>query len=287
MRVDGSVGEGGQATHRITVAEGVALSAEVAGAGSPLVLVPGAGGDRATWDDLWPTLTARHHCVRYDLRGCGESEDRTVETFRHADDLAALLDGLGLERVSVAGVSMGGRIAVDFALSHPDRVDRLVLISPNLAGWDWSESWRARWRELTRTAVDGDLDAARKLWFRHPLFEPARRDPELAARLWTAIAADTCRVWLDADRETPPDRPHVESLGELGMPVLLITGERDVEDLRLIAEIVTAMVPGLRRVDLPDTGHLPHVERPAETAAEMVAFLDATPNRTATATAAG
>jgi len=258
---------------RIAAAAGVELWAEVTGEGSPHVLVPGAGGDHSTWDPLWPHLAATNRTVRYDLRGCGASADRTAAGFRHADDLAALLDGLGISRTALTGVSMGGRIAVDFALTHPDRVDRLVLISPALAGWDWSDAWRARWLELTRTARSGDLERAREMWFHHPLFATARRDPTTAARLRSAIAVDACRVWTDADREIPPARPHIECLEDLVMPVLLITGVDDVEDFRLIAEVIAAIGPDVRRVDLPDTGHLAHLERPAETAAEINAFL--------------
>lgn len=260
-------------THRITAAAGVELWAEITGEGPPLVVVPEAGGDHSSWDIVWPQLTATSRCVRYDLRGCGASEDRTTGEFRHADDLAALLDGLGIERTALIGVSMGGRIAIDFALAHPDRVDRLVLISPGLADWDWSKSWRARWQELTRAAHAGRFEQARDLWFHHPLFATTRRNPAIATQLRAAIAANNCRVWLDADRETPPPQPHVERLGELAIPVLLITGTDDLEDFRVVAEIVAAMVPDVRRVDLPDTGHLTHLERPTETAAEIVAFL--------------
>ncbi|MFD3459077.1 alpha/beta fold hydrolase [Nocardia fluminea] len=259
--------------HRVSPTAGVELWAEVAGEGSPHVLVPGAGGDHSTWDPMWPQLTATHHCVRYDLRGCGASVDRTTAGFRHADDLAALLDGLGISRTALTGVSMGGRIAVDFALSYPDRVDRLVLISPGLADWDWSDTWRAHWLELSRTARSGDLERTRDMWFHHPLFATARRDPAMTARLWATIAADTCRVWVDADREIPPARPHIEALPYLTMPVLLITGADDVQDFRVIAEIITAMVPDVRRLDLPNTGHLAHLERPAATAAEIRSFL--------------
>ncbi|MFD8103091.1 alpha/beta fold hydrolase [Nocardia fluminea] len=258
---------------RVSPTAGVELWAEVTGQGSPHVLVPGAGGDHSTWDPMWPQLTATHHCMRYDLRGCGASADRTTAGFRHADDLAALLDGLGISRTALTGASMGGRIAVDFALSYPDRVDRLVLISPGLADWDWSDTWRAHWLELSRTARSGDLERTRDMWFHHPLFATARRDPAMAARLRATIAADACRVWVDADREIPPARPHIEALPDLTMPVLLITGADDVQDFRVIAEIITAMVPDVRRMDLPDTGHLAHLERPAETAAEIRSFL--------------
>lgn len=176
---------------------------------------------------------------------------------------------------------MGGRIALDFALDHPGRIDRLVLISPNVAGWDWSPEWEHHWRQLTTAAHEGMLDRARDLWWRHPLFATARRDPTLAARLRADIAADNCRAWLDADRETPPQQPHVERLAELTVPVLLITGSDDLNDLRVIAEILTAMVADLRRVDLTDTGHLTHWERPADTIHAIVTFLSDTDIRSA------
>lgn len=259
--------------HRITTQVGVTISAETSGDGPPLVLIPGAGGTRSTWDPLWESLTGAHRCTRYDLRGCGASTDSTTGRFRHADDLVAVLDRLGIDRASMAGVSMGGRTALDLALTRPDRVDRLVLISPGLAGWEWSPAWRRHWRELTRAARAGRLDETRERWFHHPLFTTTRRDPVLAARLRADIAADTCRVWLDDDREDPPPRPHVETLDRLTVPVLLITGANDLADFRMIAQIITAMVTDVRWVDLPDTGHLVPLERPDAAAHAITTFL--------------
>lgn len=261
---------------RITTEAGVEIAVEVTGVGPPLVLVAGAGGNCSTWDPVWPHLHSIRRSVRYDLRGCGTSEDRTTSAFRHADDLAAVLDHLGISRAAVVGVSMGGRIALDFALDHPGRADQLILISPNLAGWDWSTDWQRRWQQLTTAARDGLLDRVRDLWWRHPLFATARRDPAISARLRAEIAVDDCRAWLDADRETPPRQPHVERLTELTMSVLLITGCDDLDDFRVMAEILEAMVADTRRVDLPGTGHLAHLERPAETVRAITAFLTET-----------
>lgn len=257
---------------RIAAAPGVELWVEVEGCCEPLVLVPGAGGSAATWDRLWPPLTAARTCVRYDLRGAGRSSDRSCGAFSHTDDLLALFDALELRRASLMGVSMGGRVSLDFALAHPDRVDRLVLISPGLAGWDWSDDWRARWDELVATARSGDLPRARELWFAHPLFATARRDPALAAELRAAICADPGREWLE-DREAPCERPHVERLGELAPETLLLSGAEDLEDFRVIADALEAMAPRLRRRDLAGAGHLLQLERPAEIAAEVLAFL--------------
>jgi 2-succinyl-6-hydroxy-2,4-cyclohexadiene-1-carboxylate synthase len=261
---------------QITIAADVDLSVEVVGVGAPLVLIAGAEGNSSTWDPVWPHLSSIRRCVRYDLRGCGESRDQTSGAFRHATDLAVLLDRLGIERATVAGVSMGGRIALDFALDHPDRSDRLILISPNLAGWDWSLDWQQRWLQISTVARDGLLDRARDLWLHHPLFTTARRNPALAARLRAEIAADNCRAWLDADRETPPQQPHVERLTELTVPVLLITGHDDLNDFRVMAEILVAMVGDICRVDLDGTGHLAHLERPVETIHAITTFLTET-----------
>ncbi|MBC7304139.1 MAG: alpha/beta fold hydrolase [Nocardia sp.] len=257
----------------ITVEPGVRIAVEIAGEGPPLILIPGAGGIRATWDALWPRLATGRRCVRYDLRGCGESEDSTTAGFRHADDLVSVLDELGIDRADIIGVSMGGRIAIDLALDHPGRVGRLVLLSPGLADWDWSPAWQRRWEEIARAARSGELDRARHLWFLHPLFATARRDPGLAQTLRNSIAVDNCGSWLEADRERPPPNAHMERLTELRAATLLITGCDDIEDFRVIAAILEAAVPDIVRRDLPRTGHLVHQERPRETGDAVSAFL--------------
>lgn len=263
--------------HLIEVEPGVRIAVEIAGDGPPLILIPGAGGDRATWDALWSRLATGRRCVRYDLRGCGESEDSTATGFRHVDDLVAVLDELGIDRADIVGVSMGGRIAIDFALEHPDRVGRVVLLSPGLADWDWSPEWQRRWAEIARAARSGQLDRARRLWYLHPLFATARRDPELAQTLRNSIATDNCGSWLDADRERGPRRSPMERLAELGAATLLITGADDLEDFRVIAAILEAAVPEMVRRDLPHTGHLVHLERPRETGDAVAAFLGTVP----------
>ncbi|MBH0779457.1 alpha/beta fold hydrolase [Nocardia bovistercoris] len=259
--------------HMVARAERARIALEIAGAGAPLVLVPGAGGRRDGWDPLWQSLTASNRCVRYDLRGCGASESVADASFRHADDLRAVLDTVAAPRAAIIGVSMGARIAVDFALEHPDRVERLVLISPGIADWDWTPRWRQLWDDLVTTTRAGQLDRVRDMWFRHPLFATARRDPALAARLRAQIAADTCHVWLHGDRERPPARPPIEHLHELAMPTLLLSGTEDLPDFRLIADIVAAAIPDLDRIDISDAGHLLHLERPHNVLSALENFL--------------
>src|SRR4029077_5191472 len=109
---------------------GTRLHYEIAGTGSPLVLVSGGGTlDRRQWDDQFDVLATRFRVVRYDIRGIGRSARPTAE-FSHHEDLRALLAFLNIERAVVCGVSFGAAIAVDFALDHPNLISGIVVAGP-------------------------------------------------------------------------------------------------------------------------------------------------------------
>jgi pimeloyl-ACP methyl ester carboxylesterase len=112
---------------------GTRLYYEVAGTGSPVVLVSGGGTlDRRQWDDQFDVLSTRFRVIRYDIRGIGRSARPTGE-FSHHEDLRALLDFLNIKRAVVCGVSFGAVIAVDFTLDHADMVGGLVLAGAGLS----------------------------------------------------------------------------------------------------------------------------------------------------------
>lgn len=114
----------------------VTLHYERAGNGPAVVLVPGLGGDHRLWHHQVPVLAGRFDVIAMDNRGAGQSvmpdEPYTIATF--ADDLAGLLDALGIASAHVVGASMGGFIALEFALRHPDRLGRLVLCCTSPGG---------------------------------------------------------------------------------------------------------------------------------------------------------
>ena len=101
---------------------------EASGEGSPVVLLHGAGLDLHMWDKQANTFAKHFRMLRYDLRGHGQSSPATG-TFSDVDDLERLLDHLGYKKVSLVGLSKGSGIALNFTLEHPERVDKLVLVS--------------------------------------------------------------------------------------------------------------------------------------------------------------
>jgi pimeloyl-ACP methyl ester carboxylesterase len=212
--------------------EGATLAGERRGEGAPLVMLHGMAGCRRDWDRLVAALPADPATLRYDLRGFGESVSDDIP-YSHAEDLVALFDAQEIDRAPLLGLSMGGGVALNFALSHPERVSHLVLISPAMIGWEWSDT-----PEL-RAAIDAYHGAQ---WIRDP------QRPEL---------------------------PDIDRLHTLAPPTLLLTGEHDVPDIRLIAEVIAAAAPHVRRVDYAGAGHMLQLERPREVAAEIAGFLGA------------
>lgn len=251
---------------------GGTIAGERNGEGAPaLWLVHGMGGSRRDWDGLIAHLPDDLAIARHDMRGFGESRAEEGVAFSHADDLLAAMDELGASKVALLGLSMGGGMALNFALSHPERVSRLILVSPAMVGWAWSDEWKGEWRAVSKAARGGDMDAARELWFGHPMFAEVRKDARLAAELRAGIAAWHGAQFLRSDER--PELPDVDRLPGLAMTALLLTGGRDVADMRLIADVIAGSAPDVRRVDYPDAGHMLHMERTADLAARIAAFI--------------
>jgi pimeloyl-ACP methyl ester carboxylesterase len=248
------------------------LQIEDQGAGAPLVLLHGMASDRHTWDAATPVLAQRHRVIRYDLRGFGQSP-HPQQSYSHTDDLAQLLDECGVGACDLLSVSWGGSIALHFALEHPKRVHRLIVESPSMRGWDWSDAWRARAEAIDAAARNEGVAAARALWLRHPMFDTLRMHAEAFSAFAAGLEHYSGRHWLGDDPHAPLIRPDLERLHELEIPTLLITGQHDLEDIRLIAEAIAAIAPNVSRVDVPHAGHLVHLERPEAFLAAVTAFL--------------
>jgi pimeloyl-ACP methyl ester carboxylesterase len=118
---------------------GTRLYFEVAGSGHPMILIHGFTLDNRMWDDQFDTFALHYQVIRFDVRGFGKSALPTCESYSYAADLKALIDHLGISHAYVLGLSLGGMIAIDFALEHPEATDALILADTALGGFQWQK----------------------------------------------------------------------------------------------------------------------------------------------------
>ena len=245
--------------------------------GDVVVMVHGFGADKDHWSFYAPHLTDRYRLIAPDLPGFGENDlsaDRDYSIAAQTARLIAFLDAMGIDRCHRGGNSMGGYIALQAALDHPNRLKSLTLLNnAGVAGANESE--------LQQMAGDGanplvmrefaDVDRLMAFvahrprpiptQFKKVMFKDAKRREALLDSIFWAIAADSL------------ERPVNDRLSDVKTPTLVIWGRHD----RLIdvscVDAIKAGIPNCQAVILEDIGHLPMIETPATLAEHHLPFL--------------
>ena len=268
-----SVRAGDDDAHRLTV-NGVSLAVEVRGEGPAILFVHGYPFDRTIWRDQIDSLEG-YRRIAPDLRGMGQSDapDLGYGMGIYADDLAALLDALGVNEAVLCGISMGGYVIFEFLRRWRHRVRALILMDTR-AEADSIEGRRAR-DAAAATARDGGAAAVGGAMLPKMLAPGSEeRAPELVDRVRRMMAATPVAGMVGA---LAAMRDRHDSTGLLptlaGLPTLVLVGEEDVLTPPDAARRMATLIPGARLVVIPGAGHLPPVERPSETTAEIREFL--------------
>jgi pimeloyl-ACP methyl ester carboxylesterase len=242
-----------------------------------VILLHGFGSSLQTWDDWANTLQARFRVVRFDLPGFGltgpdpsgdYSDARTMQV------LLAVMDRLGIARAALIGNSLGGKIAWNFAAAHPDRVSRLVLISPDgfaSPGFDYGKP--ARVPAMLR-ALPYVLPSSMLRMSLTPAFgDPAKFSPALVKRYRDMLLAPGVRTAMLARMGQVRLEPPEPILRRIQAPTLLLWGERDAMIPFSNAADYSSEMPHCRLIALPGIGHVPQEEAPAQSLVPVEAFL--------------
>lgn len=257
--------------HRL-VLNGVTTYAEDMGRGEPLVIVHGWAAGRVLWKRHQRAWRARRRVITYDLRGhgdAGKSEKVPYTIPQFADDLLALLDAFGLERASLLGHSMGGMICQEFALAHPERVERLILSGTSLGQGNAQSPQAQDMLDMLRNGGFRDfIEFGADLWFHGTVpketidlgIVAAKRCPEYVAR----AAMQGLLEWTARDR-----------IAALRAPTLVLAGAEDATQPEDHTRELAEALPNATLVLLPDVGHDCYLEAPEAYAAAVEAFLTA------------
>ncbi len=250
---------------------GTQLYVTLEGSGRPVILLHGGFMDSTMWDTQAAILAKGFRVIRFDFRGFGRSAKPTAP-YLPTDDIAALMDHLKVRRAAVVGLSMGGGIAIDFALSHSERVGCLVLAEPGLSGYQWSEEVIGTMNAVMTAAKERGRDAAIEEFLVRPVFASAKDKPAAYA----AIRAQLLRNFSPEDNQMLAVRPPAAGrLQELKVPTLVLVAERGGADAFAIATKIKSEVAGAKLATVSDSGHMMNFEQPDAFNRIVVEFLNA------------
>jgi pimeloyl-ACP methyl ester carboxylesterase len=262
---------------------GARLYYEVAGAGTPLVMIHAGVADHRQWNNEFPYFASRYHCLRYDLRGYGGSEPVDGE-FSHVQDLLALLDTLGMRQPGVfVGCSMGGQIALDLAIAQSDRVIGLVLIGSGPRGLKLDVPNPPQAAEAAAAYEAGDLDRVAELetqiWFDGMGRSTEQVDPGMRRLAYEMNRRALALEARGLGKRLPDSAiPAADHLHELNLPALIIVGEHDTPFIRAAADYMLERLPAARKAVMQDAAHLANMDHPEEFRGLAEAFLDGLPD---------
>lgn len=260
---------------------GVHLNVEQAGSGEPLLLLHGFTGRASTWLPFaagWPGL----RLIVVDLIGHGDSDSpRELAHYKMeacVDDLASVLDALGIERTALLGYSMGGRTALHFALRHQERLTALVLESA-AAGYAEAAERAARVKsdeELAGRIERQGLEAFVDYWQSIPLWESQKTLPAESTAALRAQRLRNSTVGLANSLRgmgAGAQQPVMLRLRELRLPTLFMAGALDARYAEL-AETMSGLVQGATLRIIEGAGHAAHLEQPDAFSGAVSGFLN-------------
>ncbi len=251
---------------------------EVAGSGSPFVMIHAGVAESRQWNNEFAYFADTHQVLRYDMRGYGKSEPVDGE-FSHMGDLVAVLGILEFhEPLILMGCSMGGGLAMDFALTHPSRVKALIMVGSGPSGLDLDVPTPAKFAEAEKAFEAGDLDLTceieTQIWFDGMDRTPEQVNQEMRKLLYEmnrkALAYEAMKL---GNRLPNTETLAFDRLADLKIPVLVIVGAHDNPYIQGAADYMAENIPSAKKVKMEDAAHLPNMDHPEEFQRIVTGFL--------------
>jgi 3-oxoadipate enol-lactonase len=237
----------------------------------PVVFIHSLGTDLRIWDGVEHALGTDRVVVRYDLRGHGLT-DCPPGPYRLGDfaaDLSGLLDHLGVQRVVLVGISLGGLIAMEYALEHPDGIGSLVLAG-TASRIGTAAHWQQRIEAVRRHGLPRLAPAALEIWFTGAFLATERARAQGFGNLLARMPAEgylaSCAVLAESDLTA--------RAVTIRVPALVLTGEDDRATPPEQGRALAAAIPGAQFELIPESAHLPCIEQPERMAAAIRRFLE-------------
>ena len=257
-----------------TAINGARINYERSGTGFPVIFLHAGVADSRMWEPQAGAFAKHFDVIRPDQRGFGKSELPPV-AWSPVEDLLALIDELGLKPAHLVGCSMGGASAIDFALDHPDRISKLVLVGSSIGGFAFRPEHAHLFAEAATARQAGDLKALNEAML-HLFLDGPERPRGYVKEPLRALFLDMNGIGIRADFEKAPPAQNMlamRRLHEITAPTLVVVGDKDVPTVLEAAELLTTSIPNARKAIIHDAAHLPNLEHPEEFNRIVLDFL--------------
>jgi 3-oxoadipate enol-lactonase len=250
------------------------IAVEHAGSGEFVIMMHGIGGHRMNWTDQISALSPRYHVAAWDARGYGDSDDYEgpLNFGDYADDLVRVLDHFGVRKAHVVGLSMGGRIAMDFASRHAERLKSLVLCDTHKGFALMPEDRKAAFiasRKAPLLAGKKPKDIAEPV--ARSLISP-KASHDAFMRLVDSISLLHKESYIKSIEASVRMDPRAD-LASIKVPTLVVVGADDKLTPLDVAREIASEIPGAELAVIPDAGHLANIEQPDAFNGVLLGFL--------------
>ena len=242
---------------------------ESGSSGVKIIFLHGFPLDHTIWQPVLPFLQGSAHCILPDLRGHGESpvSEGVSTMLEMADDVAGLMDDLGMERAVLVGHSMGGYISFAFAKAFPERLQGLALVATHPLADD-------EHKRLNRLQTADTIEQTGVETLAASMPASLTSDPKIRAQLQNIIRKISPAGAAAALRGMAEREESLSLLDKIQVPAVVIAGERDsIVPLSLAAEMASRLPKG-KLVAIPNGGHMPMMEAPDQTAAALLELVE-------------
>ena len=254
---------------------------ETAGDGQPIVFLHAGVADSRQWNNEFNCFSSEFSVVRYDLRGFGQSEPVDGE-FSNLGDLASLLAHLQITQpVILIGCSMGGSLAMDYALAYPSGVKGLIMVDSAPSGLELDLPIPAKFKLVAEAEKAGDPDLVAEIetqiWF------DGDREATKVNQEMRSLALQMNRLALahdakDLGKQIPNSKiSAVEHLKELDVPTLAIFGSNDIPYMRAAVKYMAKEIRNFQEAEIQNAAHLPNMDQPEEFQKIVCEFIEALP----------
>jgi CubicO group peptidase (beta-lactamase class C family)/pimeloyl-ACP methyl ester carboxylesterase len=254
---------------------------EELGKGEPLIFIHGHSFDHTEWAPQFYEFAKKYRVIVYDVRGYGRSSDpQEFSNITHADDLAALMDNLGISKAHIVGLSMGGFIGLDFLVLYQNRLLSVTLASGDVwngspgpkVPWDTS-AMNVRKKEIKEVYQKG-IDAFKRGWFNALTIRNGKVIEQIREPIWNMIYK--WNVWQPTHIEPRflLGRSVVEKLQQtkIVVPVLVLRGEFDMDKNNQVLKLI----PSAKQAIVPNAGHVSNLENVKGFNEAVLKFLSST-----------